>query len=369
MASSPPEITGQEQTAIKQLRTELLDEIRKSKSKDTWDKFSSLSPFLTALIVAILGGWFNHIQDNRNTVLKQQEDSRISVQKQQEDARQRESQVQAAQLQKLQTIGQFMPYLTSEDERKQKVAITAIRTVGGIELAIEVAVTNDTPGTREALAALAKNADNKKDRDAAQTALNQLRGDVLVTSEGECGPSGSGGDEIMNVLKNRVDVPSQYQNVAVDRIEALGNPEVPRFRRDWRPEQKDELTRLGDGKATSVEGYLVKVTKSLGESSNCKFKGVQDVNWSLSIAQDPAANRGLIAVISPRARVVHRNWNFPELRQLATSKEKIRVSGWLIYDSGHRSSVSLLPTAWRISPVTEIEVFRDGKWMPVDGTQ
>ena len=44
---------------------------RDDNAKDKWDKFNALSPFVTGLIVAIVGGLFTVSQERRNEILKQ----------------------------------------------------------------------------------------------------------------------------------------------------------------------------------------------------------------------------------------------------------------------------------------------------------
>jgi hypothetical protein len=55
---------------------ELIDTLKKresDKSKDTWDKFNAVSPFVTGLIVAIVGGLFALSEGHRNDLVKQRE--------------------------------------------------------------------------------------------------------------------------------------------------------------------------------------------------------------------------------------------------------------------------------------------------------
>src|SRR6266550_518023 len=61
--------------------------------KDAWDKFGIATQFISGVVIAIAGGVFSYSYQS------------------QQSARER----QAAELQKVQTIGTFMPFLTSKD--------------------------------------------------------------------------------------------------------------------------------------------------------------------------------------------------------------------------------------------------------------
>jgi hypothetical protein len=118
---------------------------RHDKAKDTWDKFNALSPFVTGLIVAIVGGLFTVSQDRRNEILKQQEIGEVDRQAAQ-DALTKEHQ---ARILELQTVAQLMPYLTSKNEYRKQVAITAINELASTPLANRVGQAKQEPWNGE----------------------------------------------------------------------------------------------------------------------------------------------------------------------------------------------------------------------------
>src|SRR5271167_5159048 len=97
------------------------------KPKDNWQKFSAICALVTALAVALIGGMFNAQQRRQEAYQAAQE-----VATKEHEARVLE----------LQTVAQFMPYLTSKDENAKQVAITAIKALSNTRLAIELAALN-----------------------------------------------------------------------------------------------------------------------------------------------------------------------------------------------------------------------------------
>ena len=92
---SPPE-RPEETHKLDQDTTKDPDTIASSaqqKQKDAWDKFSLISQFVSGVVIALVGGIFTYSYQKQQVLREQQ----------------------AAELQRVQTIGAFMPFLTSKD--------------------------------------------------------------------------------------------------------------------------------------------------------------------------------------------------------------------------------------------------------------
>jgi hypothetical protein len=350
--------------------TEALKSKQTDKPKDKWDKFSALSPFVTGLIVAIVGGVFTYVESNRNELLKQQEIAQRTHQNEQ-DAQTREHQ---ARILELQTIAQFMPYLTGRKEDSKQVAITAIKALSSTSLAVELARLNKSPGTIRAVRQIANQATNEKDRRLAQDALVELEKSeggpnktVLRTEQGDCGPEGAGGDSATNVLKNRTDVPSVFHDMTIENLGQLQVPDVPNSRDKWTPDQVLAIKNLGEEKAVRVQGFLIRAARERETSANCRLVNYVDWHLDLGPTPDTTNSAAIIAVAGPRIRFAHPNWTLDALRTLAEGKSAVRVSGWLFFDQLHRAQVGrFMATNWEVRPVVKIEYLEGQAWIDLD---
>jgi hypothetical protein len=105
----------------------------KEKTKDTWGKLNSISGLATALLVALIGGFFTLVyRGSESRSLASQEAQELRV------------------LQ-VQTIQNFMPHLNSSDKRTQELALLAIAALGNDELATKLAGLLRTEGAISAL--------------------------------------------------------------------------------------------------------------------------------------------------------------------------------------------------------------------------
>jgi hypothetical protein len=106
------------------------------KGKDLWDKISTLSTFLSSVLIAGMGLYFTHVY---NTTQNERE---INVKNQQN------------RIAEVQTLEKFMPHLLGSEESK-KVAILAISSLGNTELATRLANLYPSGGTVSAVATIA----------------------------------------------------------------------------------------------------------------------------------------------------------------------------------------------------------------------
>jgi len=352
--------------------TEAVKSRRPDKPKDTWDKFNALSPFVTGLIVAVVGGMFTFNESVRNDLLKQQE----IAEKHRQVAEDTVTKEHQARVLELQTIAQLMPYLTSKNENSKQVAITAIKALSNASLAIELAALNSSPGTIRAVRQIATQSTNDSDRKLAQAALVELEKPnggpnrtLLKTEEGDCGPEGSGGDDASNILKNRTDYPPAFRDAMIGDLVQIELPAVNVRRDRWTPEETSKVKSLGEGQAIRVQGYLIQSKRENESSANCQSRNYVDWHLYIGPSSDTLPKDALVAVAGPRIRVAHPNWTLGRLQKLQGTGFPVRLSGWVFFDQTHRSYVGrYISTTWEIRPVLKIEFFRDQSWLDLDDT-
>lgn len=189
---------------------------------------------------------------------------------------------------------------------------------------------------------------------------------IAMNFEG-CPPSGDGGDPALNTLKNRVDE-TQWQPTTVAAIMALDWPKSiqgrPRAR--WSPADAQTIAQH-EGTPVQLEGYLVRAKKMSPETCNCH--SVQHVDYHIWMVDEASKDRDQSIVIetTPRVRAHHPEWGLRKMQDLARSKERVRISGWLMMDPEHPDQIGKTRgTIWEIHPVMQIETFSGGAWRPLD---
>src|ERR1700744_547141 len=85
--------------------TKTVEELRKPRKKDTWDKLSSLTGVTVALVGGLFSFLYNHYQSQREEIAKSNQ----------------------AELQKIETVSKFMVYLAGNDERARTVALFEVQ--------------------------------------------------------------------------------------------------------------------------------------------------------------------------------------------------------------------------------------------------
>lgn len=169
--------------------------------------------------------------------------------------------------------------------------------------------------------------------------------------------------ELLNRLKNRYNLPGPSDFDSSVTLEALlasaGKPDRDKF---------------NINKAATIEGYIVyAANKGSEETCNCKASSAYYTDQHLELAlspDEPKDARTITVEITPRLREIMRqqgiDWTHSEIKQY--EGRKVRVSGWLFYDSEHeKDACSYNPskcgdvprynrqTCWEIHPVTAFE--------------
>jgi len=184
-----------------------------------------------------------------------------------------------------------------------------------------------------------------------------------------CPPEGSGGDEELNRLKNRVDEGS-YQAVKFDPLRNLSWPHAVerRKRSEWASDLKSEIAR-NEGDPIAVEGYLLRVKEEGPESPNCRREDpdFRDFHIWLAYSPDDEESSAIVVEITPRIRIQHPSWNLQKIRTIIRERVSVRISGWLLFDQEHPDQVGKSrATLWEIHPIMKIEVHHNGEWIPLD---
>jgi hypothetical protein len=196
---------------------------------------------------------------------------------------------------------------------------------------------------------------------------------VVQTFHG-CPARGHGGDEDLNFLKNRVDVPDSYLQVSFATVRGLKAP-IPTHRKDranWREVDTVFVKEL-EGAAVTVIGYLAGVRLEGPESTNCGETAAnrRDFHiWLVGARAQRMPNsqlydrtRAVVVEVSPRLREQHNEWTTTALGRLVGTSTQVRISGWLMLDQEHPEQINKTRgTLWEIHPIMRIEVREATGW-------
>ncbi|MFL5341644.1 MAG: hypothetical protein ACJ8F7_15985 [Gemmataceae bacterium] len=204
-----------------------------------------------------------------------------------------------------------------------------------------------------------------------------------------CGPQGDAAnsngtsDPDLNFLKNRDDAADTWLAVDFDAVLNLAFPQAvgKRKRADWSAGEGDAVRKY-EGLPICVVCYFGWARDEKEESCNCHGhdKSMFDIHtWLLKDAPEIDGNRppdrsqAVVAEVTPRLKPDHPKWNQNAIRNLARNGTKVRVSGWLMLDQEHSEQITgstsqdpTRGTLWEIHPIMDIEVMKNGQWMPLD---
>jgi hypothetical protein len=184
-----------------------------------------------------------------------------------------------------------------------------------------------------------------------------------------CPPEGSGGDRLLNLLKNRVDEGS-YVPVELDAVAKLRWPSTVEGlpRRLWSSDDAQSVAKY-EGIPISVDGYLAGAREQGPESTNCRSDDPDMHDFHLWLVGSPDQNRStsMVVEVTPRVRASQPEWDIEVLESLVHTTQKVRISGWLMLDQEHPDQIGITRgTIWEIHPIMRIQVSRDGSWVALD---
>ncbi|HLZ72296.1 MAG TPA: hypothetical protein VKV26_20525 [Dehalococcoidia bacterium] len=182
-----------------------------------------------------------------------------------------------------------------------------------------------------------------------------------------CPGTGDGGDPVLNTLKNRTDT-GNWTPVAFDALEKLAWPHAAeRTKYDsWSKDVRAQIDKY-NGIPVQIEGYLFAAHKQGPESNNCHAAGLTDFHIWLTAGPKEDRTASIVVEMTPRMLEQHPKWTVDVLNQIAHNNERVRVSGWTMFDPEHPDQVTKTRgTIWEIHPVMQLEVMRDGRWQSLD---
>ena len=189
--------------------------------------------------------------------------------------------------------------------------------------------------------------------------------------DGQCGPTGDGGDTVTNKRKNRTDEATDYHQVTWNALQALPSPVAGKSLDKWTAEQLAQIQPY-QGIAVAAVGYLAALKPQDhggGESTNCHFTNPVEVDWHMALVEksgDPESS-SVVVETTPRVRKNHPHWRPPALHPWVKTDAPVRISGWTLLDPEHRAHLGRYrSTLWEIHPIMKIEVFQDGSWTDLD---
>jgi hypothetical protein len=189
--------------------------------------------------------------------------------------------------------------------------------------------------------------------------------------DGQCGPSGDGGDKDTNTRKNRTDEPTEYHAVTWKALQTMTYPVAGKSLDTWTDPQKAQIQPY-QGIAVTVVGYLAALKPQdhgSGESTNCHFTNAVEVDWHVALVEKAgdAEPTSIVVETTPRVRKNHPHWTPQALHPFVNSDAPVRISGWTLLDPEHRAHLGRYrSTLWEVHPITKIEVFKDGAWVDLD---
>lgn len=251
----------------------------------------------------------------------------------------------------------------------RNLEVVAAPTTGGVGSGAGPAGTSHPASAPAALSPLANGSGFSVNWDKPAPAPTTFDG-----PDGECGPTGDGGDTFTNLRKNRTDVPQSYHEVSWKALQSLPYPVAGRSLAQWTPQQIAAIQPY-EGVPVSVTGYLIKIKvedTGSGESTNCHFVNSEEVDWHVPLVEHPGDGEDTAVVVetTPRIRKSHPKWTPTQLAPWIGAQAPVRISGWTLLDPEHRAHLGKFrSTLWEIHPITKIEVFRNGEWTDLDDLQ
>ena len=196
-----------------------------------------------------------------------------------------------------------------------------------------------------------------------------------------CPPEGdatatSAADIALNRRKNRVDS-GDFKPTTINSVLALQPPAgiCGKKRSQWTPTQTKAIKKF-EGTPLVLEGFLALVKNQNNQLEGGRQEGQESCNchgdedkfrdfhlWLLTAPGAPRGTASVVVEITPPVRAHHPNWTIDNLTAIANSGERVRVSGWLLFDQEHCPEVGKSRgTVWEIHPIIKFEHFVNGQW-------
>lgn len=223
--------------------------------------------------------------------------------------------------------------------------------------------------------------------------LPAVDGDCTINGQ----PSTNKAETAQDVAKNNFCAPGPATAITVDQMVALqtqvqankainfGSRVHPLSAAEGPTTDRTPLKALGEGKMRMLEGYVLIARQEGKESVNCEttppnVPASHDIH--ISIVANASQVHGsecasVVAEMSPHHRPD--SWIEANVQKVATSHNRVRVTGQLFFDSSHSPCIDGKSEAgdphraalWEIHPIYKFEVCPTGTcatggWQPLD---
>jgi hypothetical protein len=188
---------------------------------------------------------------------------------------------------------------------------------------------------------------------------------ALGVASGALAAEEARGDRVADhvaALKRRTALPPGYAPVTLAWVAQLPTPDL---------RTAADLAALADAEehGVAVTGYVARLVPV---PARLPGRGATPLEFYLHLRVTPPPTcehyddpRNVVAVVTPAFQPPRTGWDFDVLAELCHAHTRVRVSGWLLYDSFSRPQVGRSRVSpWSIHPVTHLDVWdpRDQGW-------
>jgi hypothetical protein len=180
-----------------------------------------------------------------------------------------------------------------------------------------------------------------------------------------CPEQGQGGDPDLNRLKNRSAEVNAPESMTVAQMNELPLPleALHGKRATWPASTRSEVSAL-EQKGAVVEAFLIGAKQEGPETTNCRRQNLHDYHLWIADAQAQTKAQAVVVETTPRWLAANAGWRLRILSRLAQQQAKVRITGWLMFDTDHPDQIGKTRGGlWEIHPITKIEVFSGGQWV------
>ena len=145
----------------------------------------------------------------------------------------------------------------------------------------------------------------------------------------------------LNEMKGRLEDPPRLTPMTITEIAAL-----PRYPRAYSRQQLAEISDL-EQRGVVVEGFVARLRKRPDGDYHIQLTEA----WPGRCLGDDTTDQ-FFTELTPGIRDRKPAYTFEALQPLCGAETRVRVSGWLMWDTPHHTRI----TYWEVHPVTRIEV-------------
>lgn len=134
-------------------------------------------------------------------------------------------------------------------------------------------------------------------------------------------------------------------------------------RATWPASALSEISAV-EQKGAVVEAFLIDVKQEGPETTNCRRQDLHNYHLWMVDAQAQTKAQAVVVEMTPRWLAANPGWRLQTLRRLAQQGAKVRMTGWLMFDTDHPDQIGKTRGGlWEIHPITKIEVFSGSRWI------